>query len=203
MSSLDPTEFERLLERLRRHRFPPSREEPPPAEHAAVAHVLRPGPTGPELLLMRRAEHELDPWSGHVSLPGGRLDPTDATLLAAALRETREEVGVDLERAGELVREMPPLRARARGVPLDLAVTPFVFAARAPLTPCCGPEAAEVFWLPLLPAARGAFDDVHRFERDGEPRELPCWRFEGRVVWGMTYRMTTDLLRAAGLLASS
>lgn len=188
-----------MLERLRHHRFPPPPEQPPPRERAAVAHVLRPGSEGAELLLMRRTEHELDPWSGQICLPGGRLEPGDATLLAAAVRETREEVGVDLEQTAQLVREMPSLRARSRERLLDLDVTPFVFAARGPFEPCCGPEAVEAFWLPLAPAARGEFDSSFRLERDGEPRELACWRFEGRIVWGMTHRMAVELLRAAGL----
>ncbi|MGB5283894.1 MAG: NUDIX domain-containing protein, partial [Polyangiales bacterium] len=71
------------------------------AEHekwAAVAMLLREGASGPEVFFIRRAEHPRDPWSGHMAFPGGRRDAGDATLLDTAMRETREEVGVDLSR---------------------------------------------------------------------------------------------------------
>jgi 8-oxo-dGTP pyrophosphatase MutT (NUDIX family) len=52
----------------------------------------------PEILFIKRAGRVGDRWSGHVALPGGRRDPPDADDRAAAIRETREEVGLDLTR---------------------------------------------------------------------------------------------------------
>ncbi len=69
------------------------------APRAAVALVLRDaGPGGIELLFIRRAEHEKDPWSGHMGFPGGRAEPGDAGLEGTAVRETLEETGLDLAR---------------------------------------------------------------------------------------------------------
>src|SRR5688572_28899501 len=69
----------------------------PTAKHAAVAAVLHePGEGHPELLFIERAEHPLDPWSGHMAFPGGRVDPGDPGPRHAAERETLEEVGLDL-----------------------------------------------------------------------------------------------------------
>ncbi|HET9512400.1 MAG TPA: NUDIX domain-containing protein, partial [Gemmatimonadales bacterium] len=48
------------------------------------------------LLLIRRADRDGDPWSGQLGLPGGRKSPADADLLSTAIRETFEEVGIDL-----------------------------------------------------------------------------------------------------------
>ncbi|MCA9639821.1 MAG: NUDIX domain-containing protein, partial [Myxococcales bacterium] len=70
---------------------------------AAVAAVLRPTDADTEVLLIRRAEHEGDPWSGHMAFPGGRHDPTDPDLLTTARRETLEEVGLDLSRRARLL----------------------------------------------------------------------------------------------------
>src|SRR4051812_4516960 len=69
--------------------------------YAAIALVLRPSERGePELLMIKRAEHAEDPWSGHVACPGGRMDPDDRDLEATAIRETWEETGIDLARDG-------------------------------------------------------------------------------------------------------
>src|SRR5690349_5327166 len=97
---------------------------------AAVAAVLREreGTHGLEVLMIRRAEHPKDPWSGHMALPGGRVDESDADPLAAAIRETREELGLDLVASGRKLGELSHLVAMAHGKPLPMTVVPFVFA---------------------------------------------------------------------------
>lgn len=186
-----------FVERLRGHA--PAELAAPAARRSAVAIVLRSGESGLEVLLMTRVEHERDPWSGHVSLPGGRAAEGDADLVATAVRETREETGLELATQAELVARLAPVRARARGRELDLDVSPFVFVARGALDPLPGPEARELFWLPLEEAARGGFDAEHRVEHAGVVRRFPSWRFGERVVWGLTRWVLCELLAAAGL----
>src|SRR4051812_23466320 len=94
---------------------------------AAVAIILREHEGGLEALFIRRADHPLDPWSGQMAFPGGRQDPEDADLLATALRETVEEVGIDLAAAGELLGTLDEVRAMARMRPMDLVIAPYVF----------------------------------------------------------------------------
>ena len=173
-------------------------DDPEPIERrAAVALVLRPPVDergGPDLLLMRRAEHPQDPWSGQVSLPGGRHEPEDASLVETAMRETLEEVGVDLASTARLLGALEPMRARARGRVIPMQVAPFVFGLESPVAPVAGAEASEVFWLPLEPVLRGDLDRPFDYLHGGERRELPSWVYEGRVVWGMTHRIVTGLL---------
>jgi len=183
--------FVDLAPRLRAHRVPAVTE--PPARRSAVAVVLRDVEASPEVLLMTRAEHEADPWSGQVSLPGGRCDPDDRDLLATAIRETREEAGLDLAVEAELLCRLASIGARARGRVIDMDVTPFVFSV-SEVSPVPGPEASELFWLPLARIVTGELDSEYRYEREGLVHRLPCWRFEGRKIWGLTHGMLRDLI---------
>lgn len=170
---------------------PPPVPGPGGARRAAVAALCHDTPPGPRVLLMKRAERAGDPWSGHISLPGGGYQRGDADLLATAIRETHEELGIDLSGALQL-GNLAPLHPRTAG-PAGIEVTPFVFATEVPPEATCGPEACEAFWLPLELAAAGALDDTYTYPGTG--MQFPSWRFEGHVIWGLTMRILSDLIR--------
>src|SRR5215213_5648297 len=124
---------------------------------AAVALVLREGSEGPELLVIKRSEAEHDHWSGHLALPGGRVEPEDENLLATAARETREEVGIDLGAGGEALARLGTITPQSPYAP-RVSVTPFVFVAPEEYHPrtAGGPkelllseEVAAAFWVPV------------------------------------------------------
>jgi 8-oxo-dGTP pyrophosphatase MutT (NUDIX family) len=186
-------DLEQLARRLAARRAPTAH---PGARSAAVALLLRLERDEAEVLLMRRSERADDRWSGQIGLPGGHAEPGDFDLYATALRETREEVGVDLSRA-RLLGSLAPVQAKARGELLSLWITPFVFAAVEPLEPVPGPEALEVFWFPLGRARAGKLAAEHRYRRGAEEHVLPAWRFGERVVWGLTFEILSGFLRAA------
>lgn len=170
---------------------------PAPAEvrQAAVAIVLRDAPQL-DVLLMTRAERAGDRWSGQVSLPGGHAEDEDPDLCATAIRETREELGVDLTACARPLGRLNALQARARGGLLPLYLTPFVFIQTRVAQVVVGDEARDAFRLPLAHAAGGALDADYDYPRDDVIVKLPSWRFEERVVWGMTHRILTELLDA-------
>jgi 8-oxo-dGTP pyrophosphatase MutT (NUDIX family) len=184
-----------LARRLAALPAPESLVESEAARRAAVALVLRRAAS--EVLLMRRVERAEDRWSGQIGLPGGHADPADPDLVATALREAREEVGLDLARGAELVGRLHAVQAKARGHLLSMWITPFVFCARGELAPVPGPEAVEVFWFPLERARSGELEWTHRYRRGEEERVLPAWWYDERVVWGLTYEILSSFLRAA------
>lgn len=162
-------------------------------QRAAVAMVLRDGPEGLELLFIRRAEHPNDPWSGQMAFPGGRSEPGDADLRATAVRETREELALDLDGAGRLLGPLDEVRAMARLRPMNLAIAPFVFRLDTPVELTLSSEVKSVHWIPLAalldPKARSA----HLYEHQTTRIEYPCLRVGDVMIWGLTYRMFVDL----------
>ncbi len=166
----------------------------PPDKRAAVAVILRGTGSAAEVLLMERVQHERDPWSGQVSFPGGTREPEDDDLHETARRETFEEVELDLRAEGRLLGRLPTVAAIGRGGPVDMDITPYVFHVSGHLRPGAGPEVEAVFWLPLVRVLSGELDGEHVWRRDTLVRRLPCWHWEGRVIWGLTHRMLGELL---------
>ena len=173
-----------LAARLTPAPVPPEGEGARQAAVAVVVHAER-------VLLMKRVERAGDPWSGHISLPGGRYQAEDGDLRVTAIRETHEELGVELVGA-RVLGHLPPLHPRSSG-PAGIAVTAFVFVADAAPATVCGPEALAAFWLPMPLAASGAIDSVYR--HPGAGVDFPAWTYDGHVIWGLTRRIL-DLVLA-------
>lgn len=165
---------------------------------AAVAIILRDSPAGPDVLLIERARHDKDPWSGHMAFPGGRLDPEDPALITTAVRETQEEVGLDLSARGQVLGQLDDLHAVGRGIRLPLVIRPYVFYLRepGPLTP--NDEVESTVWIPVSflsdPANVGSFD----YPFQGQAMAFPCYDFDRYRVWGLTFRMIQSLFEALG-----
>jgi len=161
---------------------------------SAVLVVLRPAADGLEVLLGRRVRRAGDPWSGQISFPGGHRHADDPSLLETALRETREEVNLDVDGVTEVLGHLAP---RSPGNVPELLVVPFVALATRSLDPRPGPEMDEAFWAPLaeLPPSWGQTVIPTRI---GELK-VPAFLWRGRVVWGLTYRILEELLVLVGL----
>lgn len=176
-------------------RSPASLREPLPAT-AAVAMVLRPEDEGLAALLIRRAEHPLDFWSGHVAFPGGRAKQGE-TSIETAIRETAEEVGLDLRRHAELLGGLDEIQAVGRGRAIELSIRPWVFALREPPPPfTLSEEVASAHWIPIRdlldPARRAPLTYVH----EGTELVFPSIPVGGLTVWGLTYLMIVDFQTA-------
>lgn len=159
---------------------------------AAVAAVLRQGPIDTEVLLIRRAERQGDPWSGQMAFPGGHRDARDESMLATAIRETHEEVGLDLSEH-ELIAPLDEHPASLAGVFTGLVISPFVFALRGAPELSPNYEVAAIVWASIGKMARGEIDTHHELSRGHKLMRFPAYGVGPHVVWGLTHRMLQSL----------
>jgi 8-oxo-dGTP pyrophosphatase MutT (NUDIX family) len=164
---------------------------------AAVAAILREPSSATEILFIHRAEHPQDPWSGHMAFPGGRVEPGDADALAAAIRETREETGVDLQATASAIGRLAAVPAVARGVRVGMVILPFVFALHHTPVLQLSSEVQEVVWVPLAFLAEPGNRSSLVWHHGGAAVTLPCYRYQGHTIWGLTLRMVDEILGLA------
>jgi 8-oxo-dGTP pyrophosphatase MutT (NUDIX family) len=189
----DELSMREICARLSAYR--PKLAEAPSGDHwlAAVALVFcAPADEPAELLFIERALKEGDPWSGHMAFPGGRREGTDPDLVATSVRETREEVGLEL--GAPIARLDDFANARAG----SLVVSPFVYQldARPKLAP--NREVQSTVWIPVpwLLHPDAAVD--YEISRESQKLVFPAVRYDRYTVWGLTYRILANLFEALG-----
>ena len=164
---------------------------------AAVALVLREADGDLEALFIRRAEHDDDPWSGHLAFPGGRIDPEDVDGRAAAERETLEEVALDLSGARRLGRLSDVL-----GHAESIRVSAFVYAITGDPDLVPNYEIREVFWSPLAHCQDPSRQAMQVFSYLDQSMPLPTVRLlddeRAPVLWGITYKFMDDFMGRIG-----
>jgi 8-oxo-dGTP pyrophosphatase MutT (NUDIX family) len=203
---LPTAELDRLQSHPRVVRLLRSLSEHPPLEveteaavrRAAILLALRARADGePELLMIKRAEAERDPWSGHIACPGGRMEPGDHDLSVTAVRETWEETGVDVARDGRLLGHLDDLYPRTPSLP-PIVIRPYVALVRADVEIVPSHEVAAAFWVPLSALAeRGAWRTGTVTVR-GIEREVQVFQHGEYTVWGLTERALRQLLTYMG-----
>ena len=162
---------------------------------AAVALVIR-ARTDLDVLLIKRAEHEHDPWSGHMALPGGRWEPGDLGLQHTARRETWEETGVDLTTEGVELGRLEEVQPANPQLPIE-RIAPFAFAV-PPETEAivASHELDSVHWVPIDLLARPETASTTRIHFSGFSKSFPSYHVVGEHVWGLTHRILTGFLHA-------
>ncbi|MFL5504237.1 MAG: NUDIX hydrolase [Gemmatimonadaceae bacterium] len=185
--------IERLKAAVEAHR-PVAAAEEAGVRKAAVALIFRVGEEGSvELLFIKRAEYPGDPWSGQIAFPGGREESRDGSLAETAIRETREETGIDLAREGLMLGSLDDLRPRTTRLP-PVVVRPFVALLDRQDPLVLSNEVALAFWVPF-----GALSQTESWHDDtvfarGVQINARVFRHAEHVIWGMTERILAQLL---------
>ena len=177
-----------LVDALGPHLEADPRPHPAPGDRLAAVLALVVAAPEPSLLLTERAA-DLSRHPGEVSLPGGLQDPEDGSLLATALREAHEELGLD-PTLPVVLGALPPIHTFVSGI----LVTPFV--ATVPTLPSLSVHAAEIARVLTTPLRTlGAVERERELAREGG-RVWRGWSYdvEGAIVWGATGAMVHALL---------
>lgn len=187
-----PFTIYQIREALSRHQ-PHLSEREPDCSEAAVALVLAGHGEELSLCAIRRAEHPLDPWSGHMALPGGRACPEDGGPRAVAERETLEEVGIAI---GEphWIGPLSDVLVRLGGNgDRRMVLSPFVYyLGEEPLPFTPNPEeVAEAYWIPLAHLWDPRNASRLEWERSGARLLYPAIRWGEHAIWGLTFRVLT------------
>ena len=168
----------------------PAQHEDPSRRPAAVALICAPDPDA--ILIIRRAERVGDPWSGQMGLPGGRASVEDSDLMATAIRETREEVGIELDPM-DCVATLDDLVPQTVMLP-RIRVRPFVFLLDRHREVIPNEEVAGAWWVPLASLLATGIYGVYEVRPGDLVMNRPGYRLHDGVIWGMTERILTPFL---------
>jgi 8-oxo-dGTP pyrophosphatase MutT (NUDIX family) len=160
-----------------------------PVKNAGVMICIFPGENDLQTVFIKRRDYD-GPHGGQVSLPGGVYEVQDQDMGDTAIRETREEIGIDLDK-NEILGSLTPLL-----IPISaMQVHPFVCFYRK--KPVFTPENREVEY--LIIAGLGELSDPKRIERErwmlhGSENKVPFYRVQGNIIWGATAMIISEFL---------
>ena len=161
------------------------------AGEAAVAAILvDAGTKVPDILLIKRATRDDDPWSGQMAFPGGRRESEDRNLIETARRETLEETGIVL-RDEDVIGRLDDIRPIGPRLP-RLVVRPFVFLLSSPPEVVTNDEIDLHLWVKFSNLQGSA--SSARVEVANKTIEVPAFLIGPHVVWGLTERILNSFI---------
>ena len=157
---------------------------------AAVSIVIRDTTSGPEFLLMQRAKHENDPWSGQMAFPGGKFEAQDKSHKHTAIRETQEEVGLYLT-DNDFVGQIDDVYGIKANGTFSVHVACFIFKLDREVTLAGNHEVADILWLPMsyLEAPDNAYNFYHPHEPSLKMPAILINEQKQQILWGLSLRM--------------
>lgn len=162
---------------------------------AAVCVIIAELPElGTSLLMIQRAIHPGDTWSGHMAFPGGKHETDDAHITQTALRECHEELGIPpdaLERFGRLSDILAkPYRLQQK----PMVVSPLLFRCKQPLIITPNHEVAEALWVPLSHFLSAENRQRMVWKNAGFHLDIPCYYYQEKKIWGISLIMIDEIV---------
>ncbi|MGC1709023.1 MAG: CoA pyrophosphatase [Nitrosotalea sp.] len=147
-------------------------------------------------VIMTERPKTMDYHAGEISFPGGRWEPDDADLLATAIRETREEIGVEIHN-NQVIGQLKPVTTLNSG----FTIAPFItILEKIPLimTTTEIESILQIHLIPLLKTMDKDKDPAHK-----SIQEMYTFKFQNHLIWGASARMLNQIansLSTNGLL---
>jgi 8-oxo-dGTP pyrophosphatase MutT (NUDIX family) len=161
---------------------------------ASVAVILRDS-SDPAILMIKRAERWEDPWSGHIAFPGGKWQEGDRIVKEIAVREAREEIGIDLEKSAKFLGYFGKFRTHT----LSMDVIPSVFLLESDVAEVnLNAEVSSYRWVDLKVLADPLSQSVQVVKRVETTLETPAFVIGDYLIWGLTYRILSALFLEDG-----
>lgn len=161
---------------------------------SAVALIVRES-VGLEVLMIKRADREGDPWSGHMAFPGGRKDKTDRHGLAVATRETWEEIGLAVDQYSDCIGRLSDITSTPHKGIRPMVISPYVFSIDHTPELKLNHEVADTHWVPLEFLANHDNRETMQWQRQKMSLTLPCYFYEQQRIWGLSLLMLDELLQ--------
>jgi 8-oxo-dGTP pyrophosphatase MutT (NUDIX family) len=141
------------------------------------------------LLMIKRSENPRDPWSGQMAFPGGHADSKDRTLFDTGVRETMEEVGINIHEQEFLgcLRNVQPKNA-------PMVVTPFLFLQVSEVHPMTSREAREVLWVPMAFLLNPKNVSSITIPIGDREVSMGCYVYLDHTIWGMSFRIIQEIV---------
>ena len=156
--------------------------------HAAVAMILD---QQKRILMIQRAMHKDDPWSGHMGFPGGGYEKQDENIRSTAERECREEVGISLPEHSNFLGGLRRLSHP------KITVDAFVYSLEEEVSLNVNEEVADAFWIPLCDLNNRKFKGTIEHVFQNQPRQFPSITLPNVPVpiWGISLGFINQALR--------
>jgi 8-oxo-dGTP pyrophosphatase MutT (NUDIX family) len=138
------------------------------------------------LVVMTEKPKHMKFHAGEISFPGGKLDSSDSNLLETALRETREELGLDIKPEQVIGQLKPVITLNSR-----FTILPFVSVLDKIPPLSANAEVEKIFHIPLE-------DFLKTMSNDPDPthnliQEMYTFEFQGKIVWGASARVLKQI----------
>jgi len=167
--------------------------------NAAVAIAIRDTNSGPEFLLMQRAKHENDPWSGQMAFPGGKFETQDKSHKNTAIRETLEEVGLQLT-DDDFIGQIDDVYGLKADGTFSVHVACFVFKVDRQVKLVANHEVADMLWLPMsyLENPENSYEFYHPNDQSLRMPAILINKRKEQILWGLSLRMLKILYTILG-----
>lgn len=167
---------------------------------ASVAVVLNIVNNKMFVLFIKRTENPGDSYSGHVAFPGGKMNDSDTDQLDTALRETVEEIGVNLVENSTYLGRLDDLKPLSPSGP-KFIVSPFIFLLKNEITFNINKDEVEKYmWVSFDHLSDINNMRVRYKEREDEIIEDYVYRYQEFLIWGMTGRIVNSFIKEVSVI---